>query len=263
MKSKKLRIISPADFQREFMPEQPKGKLILNAPVQVYDIQSTSGFIKIPTPLHRPDYNFVVHITGGVARQQVEAEVISLYKHNVLFVKQGNITSLQEVNRNVTGKIVLFEDSMLNHILSRRELIQLFSANPLFTLSTTTSDWLATLFDLIASEKNADQPDMPVCYSLLQAALLKIISSGATAVGAVSRGNQVTYQFKALVYQHHIQQKSVSYYANALSVTVNYLNRCVKATTGLPPKEWINKASMVQGQLLLQDLTKDIRRSGL
>ena len=66
------------------------------------------------------------------------------------------------------------------------------------------------------------------------------------------------FNFKELVYKNYLEHKSVLFYADALSVSENYLHRCIKETIGEGPKEWINKVNILQSQLLLQDLTKSI-----
>ena len=60
------------------------------------------------------------------------------------------------------------------------------------------------------------------------------------------------------MYKYHVEHKAVSFYVDKLSVSVNYLNRCIQQTMGTAPKEWINKVSISQSQLLLQDFTKCI-----
>lgn len=74
----------------------------------------------------------------------------------------------------------------------------------------------------------------------------------------MNRSAEVTFNFKELVYKHYKEHPTISFYAAALSVSENYLHRCVRETIGESPKEWINKVSILQSQLLLQDLTKSI-----
>lgn len=240
------------------MSEMSADFAILKTPIQVHDIGKTSGFIKVPTPLHRPEFNFIVHITGGNAKQQVDANLVPIKENEILFVRQGNVTSLKEVSPDATGHIILFEDKTLNQLLSKQELIKLFSANTVIHLSEGNSLWINALFELLNVEIYSENPNLGVCYSLLQAGLQKIFTSGKELNKSVSRSAEITFNFKELVYKHYLNHKSISFYATSLSVSENYLHRCLKETIGESPKEWINKVSILQSQLLLQDLTKRI-----
>lgn len=231
---------------------------ILKTAVQIHDIGKTSGFIKVPTPLHRPEYNFIVHITKGSAKQQVDADLVSIKEHQVLFVRQGNVTSLKEVSPDATGHIILFEDQTLNQLLSKQELIKLFSANNIIHLLPEHSTWLTSLFELLSIELYSPNPNLAICYSLLQAGLQKIFSSSTELKKGINRSAEITFNFKELVYKYYLDHKTISFYAANLSVSENYLHRCLKETIDESPKEWINKVSILQSQLLLQDLTKSI-----
>ncbi len=230
----------------------------LGSALQIHDIAQTSGFIKVPTPLHRPEFNFIVHITKGNAKQQVDSGIASIKQDEILFVRQGSITSLKEVSPDAAGKIILFEEQILNQLLSKQELIKLFSVNTVILLSEESSIWLTGLFELLRIELQGSNMDLSICCSLLQAGLQKIFNSSGIFNKGINRSTEITFNFKELVYKNHLKYKTVLFYADGLSVSENYLSRCVRDTTGVSPKEWINKISILQSQLLLQDLTKSI-----
>ncbi|MCW3466181.1 helix-turn-helix domain-containing protein [Chitinophaga nivalis] len=254
----KIKRITATDFRGRFMSEMSADFTILKTPVQIHDISKTSGFIKVPTPLHRPEYNFIVHITKGNAKQQVDADVRAIKANEILFVRQGNVTSLKEVSADAAGHIVLFEDKILHQLLSKQELMKLFSINTVIPISEAHSVWLTALFELLSVEIYNPAPNLGICYSLLQAALQKIFTASNDLNKGISRSAEITFRFKELVYKHYLTEKTVLFYAGELCVSENYLHRCIKETMGESPKEWINKVCILQSQLLLQDLTKGI-----
>ncbi|RYF22058.1 MAG: helix-turn-helix domain-containing protein, partial [Flavobacteriales bacterium] len=190
--------------------------------------------------------------------QQVDANLVSIKENEILFVRQGNVTSLREVSPDAAGYMILFEDQTLNQLLSKQELIKLFSANIVIDLPKESSAWLNSLFELLSIEIYYPNPNLGVCYSLLQAGLQKIFTSSKELNKSINRSAEITFNFKELVYKHYLKHKSILFYAGELSVSENYLHRCIKETIGESPKEWINKVSILQSQLLLQDLTKSI-----
>ncbi|QJB31874.1 AraC family transcriptional regulator [Chitinophaga oryzae] len=254
----KIKRVAPADFECRYMTAVPPVFKTRDTPLQIFDIRETAAFISLPTPLYRPDYNFIVHLTKGTASQQVDAAVKHISPHDVLFVKNGNVTALLETSDDVEGYVVIFEDSTLRHLLSKEKLVRLFSAGTVIPLPDEASHWLTPLFMLLAREIYQPAPDLEICYSLFQAALLKIIAADKGQHKSVNRSSEITFAFKELVYKHHVEERSVAFYVDKLAVSVNYLNRCVQQTLGTAPKEWINKVNIQHSQLLLQDFTKDI-----
>jgi AraC family transcriptional activator of pobA len=70
--SKTIKIISSEEFPKQFMSDASLDFDFLKTPLQIYDLNATTEYIQIPTPLFRPDYNFIVHVTKGNAKQQVD-----------------------------------------------------------------------------------------------------------------------------------------------------------------------------------------------
>ncbi len=64
--------------------------------------------------------------------------------------------------------------------------------------------------------------------------------------------------FKELLYNNFIQNREVKFYADALAVSENYLNRCVNQITNKPPKQHINELVIAHSKVLLQDRAKNI-----
>lgn len=253
-----IKTISSDNFPLECMTESSLEYDFLKTPLQIYDLNTTTEFLTIPTPLFRPDYNSIVHITHGNVKQQVNNELISITADDVLFVKQGHITSIKEVDPDITGYFILFEETVLNHILSKQELIQIFAINSVIKLPKETSIWLNSLCCLLNEEFRNTNSNIEICYSIMQAGFQKIIASNKELNMAMYRCNEITFSFKELVYKHHNENKTLLFYADKLNISVNYLNKCVKKTSGRGPKDWINNISILQSQILLQDLTKDI-----
>jgi AraC family transcriptional activator of pobA len=256
--NKDIKIVSSEDFPSQFMTEASLDFDFLKTSIQIYDLNATTEYIKIPTPLYRPNYNSIVHITKGSVKQQIDNETKLISENDILFIKQGHITAIKEIDKDITGHFVLFEENILNHILSKQELIQIFASNAVIKLPKEISVWLNSLFCLLDQEFRNENSNLEICYSLMQAGLQKIISSNKDLGKSINRGSEITFTFKELVYKHHAHNKTVSFYAEKLNVSINYLNRSIKQTTGIAPKEWINNISILQSQILLQDLTKDI-----
>jgi len=64
--------------------------------------------------------------------------------------------------------------------------------------------------------------------------------------------------FKQLVHKNFKKQKSISFYADKLAVSTNYLNRCVFSVFKKSSKELILEVLIMHSQFLLFESTKSI-----
>lgn len=258
MANNKINILSSKDFTHQFMVDTPLYLQSVKNPIQVYDIEGSVHYIKTPTPLHRPNYNFIVHVTNGKAIEQVGAEIVTVASGDVLFIREGMIMGIKEFSKDIEGHFILFENEALNHILTKQELTQLFSVHHHIHLTSETSTWLTSLFELMDNDFKSESTNIQIAYSLLKAGLQKIITGEPGISSPLHRADEINYQFKELLYQSFLTERTVSFYSSKLNISDNYLTRCLKTTTGQSPKEWINKVAILHSQLLLQDFTKDI-----
>lgn len=258
MRKKQIKILSPTAFKDEFMNRKSYFPTMIQKPVQIFNIGQTVGYIRVPTPLYRQDYNSLIIITKGEAKQQVESETFTINVNDILFIKQGNITALKDVKAGTEGYIVLFPDDFLNKLFSEEKLISIFNINPVVHLSTEIVNWLKPLYQLLEIENGIETSPFDISKSLFQVIFFKIIASSDAADAKINKAGELTFKFKSYVYKNYINHRSVGYYAGKLAVSENYLNRCIKQSTQMSPKELINKIVILESQLLLQDLTKSV-----
>jgi AraC-like DNA-binding protein len=69
----------------------------------------------------------------------------------------------------------------------------------------------------------------------------------------------ITRQFKALLHQHYIQEKSPSAYAGMLHISLSYLNECIKHTTGFSVTWWIQHQVILEAKRLLYYTNKNVK----
>ena len=66
------------------------------------------------------------------------------------------------------------------------------------------------------------------------------------------RTQNVFLQFKRLVHQHCLQERSIPFYANLLHVTPHHLSAVIKKASGQSVMFWINRATIQEAKLLLK-----------
>lgn len=257
--SDSIKMISNFDYKRLFLPGLSEKIYGNNSRLQLYRIENYLRNILIPVLPYRTTFNFLIFVNKGRIKQQLEISEYEIEPGSVLLIKQGSITRTLEISQETEGFFIVFENEMLESIaLDTHAGYNFFKASPFAALSGVTENWLINLLELLELELVSEEKRAEISSMLFKAALMKIMVKEEHVEAVVKRNFYITVQFKELVQQFHQTEKKVIFYANRLSISENYLCKCIKETTGKPPKHWIVESSILHSQVLLQDIRKDI-----
>lgn len=226
-------------------------------PLQIYPLNLIANHLILPTPLLQADYHYLVYLKGGSYSQQIGIENHSIQASSVLYVPEGEAFSIRSKQQELSGFYILIENKVLSSIVSKVGLSDLFAIETVIRLNEENSQWFDTICSLLYHELISEAPNRKVGDGLLQALLHKLI---ALNIGnkRVSRQNEIANTFKRLLNKNFREHKSVEFYAKALNVSENYLNRCVKAHFHKSCKQLIQENTILQSQLLMLETSKDI-----
>jgi len=254
--SKKL--ISNYDYKKMFLPDVTLHDLFNNSSLQSYRIENYLKQIVIPVTPYQTTFNFLIFITKGWIRQQLENSIFQVKGNEALNIKQGNYTATIELSDDVEGFFVVYENEVMSKIALNNTDLDFFYTSPFYTLNDASVSWITRLLELLEEELQDDESNIAICIILFQSILLKIIKDENKDHETPSQINSISFHFRELVHKHHIAHKEVGFYSEMLNLSDNYLNKCVKKTTGKPPKQWISEISILHAQILLQDNSKEI-----
>lgn len=253
-----IKLITNYEYKKQFLPDISATVLSDEAKLQVYRIENYLRRIVIPVQPYRTSFNFLIFVTRGFIRQQLETATFKVETNQVLNIKQGSITRTLELSDDVEGFFVIYENEIITNLTLKKNDLVFFYTSPFSILNKYTVQWLVRLLELLEEELYAADRTMEIGISLFQSILLKMIRTENKETKGVNRSLDIAFQFRELVKKNHIEHKSVLYYAGQLNISENYLNKCVKEVTGKPPKQWINEISILHSQILLQDSSRDI-----
>lgn len=244
----------------QYMTPLPNNFSIQGGPLQIYDLQAVSEFLKTPTPLLKPNYNFIIHLNEGSIGGQVGPHDMEIVANSILFIMEGHIICRQKVSDNISGFCTIIKSQALNDLLSDMHLLRLFDIEPILNLSDDANTWITDINSLLHKELSGPNPNRKIASSLFQAVLHKLLSLADIndTNHPITREKKIAFNFKKLAYQYFIEQKEVSLYAKQLTVSESYLSRCVKQVFEKTPKRMLTEISILRGQLLLQDFSKRI-----
>lgn len=259
MSRKQYDVVTFEGFVDRYMDTRPAAFAFQARPVQVFPLSVAEARIKPPTPLFKAEYSFLLLFQAGGGRQQVDNETLDLQANDVLFIREGHLNAIQSITPGTEGYYLHLPGAVLPRIFTDPALLHRLTFYPKHAVSAAEMDWLCQCCALLTNQipgSAANADDIQV--ALLQAMVLKIAAAAPSTRCQPDRPSEITMRFKELVYEHVAATREVAFYAGALAVSENYLNRCVNQLTRKAPKQHINEMVILRSKVLLQDRAKDI-----
>ena len=252
------KLISNYDYKKLFLPDVSLHNLFNNSSLQLYRIEHYLKRIVIPVSPYQTTFNFLLFVTKGSLKQQLENSIFEVKAFEALNIKQGNFTATLDLSSDVEGFFVVYENEIISKIALNSNDLNFFYTSPFTIVNQATISWITKVFELLEEELQDSEANKAISIALFQSVLLKIIKIENKSTEALSHVSSIAFHFRELVHKHHVLHKELGFYSQQLNISDNYLNKCVKETTGKPPKQWINEISILHSQMLLQDNSKEI-----
>jgi AraC family transcriptional activator of pobA len=249
-----METLSNFQYKKLFLPSITEKILSNNADIQLYRLEDYLKGILMPVVPYRTTFNFILFITNGYLKQYLDGKEYHVGKGDVLFIKQGAITATIELPDNTEGFFLVYENSFISERELPKHKTSIFFMPPFLNLDSLTYETIKQLMIVMEQELWLNDLNLnDIIIALLHVILIKILSmdSGIYHKSA-SRSMELSLQFRDILFKYHRDEKKVSFYADKLSVTENYLNKCVKNITNKSPKLWINEMDVNYSKVLLQ-----------
>lgn len=244
-------------FKREYLKNIPESFQWQKTLIQIYPLSFLKRHFKLPLPALRTNYNFLLYIKEGFITTRVDNISYTCDPESLLFISTTTINALQKVSSDLEGYFILIEEETMSLLFNQQDLLNVFMIDPILQLKKAESEWISQICNLLSYELNIQDTDITISTHLMQALFNKVLKLSEKE-RYVSRTKQIAIQFKQLVHKFFLNEKRVSFYSNCLSVSANYLNRCVKTVFGKSCKEIIIEVTLLNSQILLIDNTKSV-----
>ncbi|AYA38852.1 AraC family transcriptional regulator [Hymenobacter oligotrophus] len=255
MSSKNAAVVSFEGFAAQYMAAGTEPQ---QGAIRVYPLAMAPALIQPPTPLFRAEYNFLLLIQAGGGQQQVDNELLTLQANDVLFIREGHLNAIKSIDPDTAGYYVYLDSALLPQVFADSTLLHRLTFYPKHSVSEADMQWLARCCELLAAPHAANAYATHLRCTLLRALVLKLAEASPAALARPDRLSELSLRFKELLYEHFLSKRDVAFYADALAVSENYLNRCVRTATGKPPKQHINEMVINHSKVLLQNPAKDV-----
>jgi len=217
-------------------------------------------------PALRRQFNLVFLFLGGIHDLYIGTHYCQQLQPNDLVVVPENMMVAAPNVRQCSGYCIHFKTAFLQPLVSGN-IATPFSffdieADHILHLEPEDSEAIQQIFrDILREYDRFSYEKDYLLRNYIHILLLRIrevYTTRATLTGQpTSRSEKLVNEFKHLVEKHFMEERSVQYYADTLSITPKYLSDAVKAVTGRSPSKLIQERTLLEIKFLLHssDLT--------
>lgn len=256
----KIPTVKPAEFDEYLFAnwKAPVNSLYEN--FHISRIEDYKNHLKLPTPPHRRSVYFLLFLTKGKVIRLKDLTKYELNKNSCFCLSADQITSIEYVSDEAAGYYIHFRPEIFNHPILKVETEKDF---PIFShlnephFEVADGLKIEKLFELLINEHLNEKVELIPLYliTLLSQIKSQSIINQNTKQDASS---VLTYRYKIALAEFIYTKKTVTDFAEYLSVTPNHLLKCVKNTTGKTAHELLDEMRILESKVLLKQTNKSI-----
>lgn len=235
----------------------PKGIYLGEEMLLTEDTSLMPQLIDVPLTT---SHHVVAFVLDGEAEMLYDSERIHVQKDDFVVICQGHVTQLLELSENLCVKM-FFLNPDFGEYLRQKDYFPIFirvSRNPIISLTPTERAIMLDYFDgfeVMLKLNNTERKEIAI--HMLQ--ILFYVASQFEDFGEKedhqrSRDQQLFESFLSLFKENFQQSHEVSFYADKLCISSNYLSKVAIRLTGKTAKRWINETLMDQACIMLRSL---------
>ena len=212
--------------------------LIFNGNVQRIPVFSKEEIYQMVEP------RFILVLEGS-AEVCINLQDYHIKKGNVMLIPADTIVEVDNISDDARVMAIVFRDSveMSDEVVyktSPAEFDRLLRMYYLLWDVVHLSPYRRKTVQYLSKTIVADVQELNELVSE------KVQNEGST------RTQELFLQFKRLIKQHCMQERSIPYYASQLHVTPHHLSATIKKASGQSVMYWINRATIQEAKLLLK-----------
>jgi AraC family transcriptional activator of pobA len=205
---------------------------------------------------HRDDHYIFLLLETGWGKMMVDFNLQVLKENTAIFVFPGQVHDYKGSSPDARGWFLAIDAGLIPDLF-RTVLEDPFLVTKPLVMSEAEMQPLVQCLRLVSAVEQQRESvySRQSVYSLL-ASFVGIVADlyaercGA-AEGKLSRSRVITLEFRQMVAQRFKTLKSPGEYAEALHLSLSYLNEIVKETTGFTVSYWIQQEIVLEAKRLL------------
>lgn len=230
--------------------------------VDVLDLDYVKKGIR-KTPVHRETFYCIIFITEGCEKVGVNGQEREVREGDVICSRPGEVWSWMP-EPQLKGYVLIFEEQFLlsffndSRFLERFAYLQTDRLSPFLRPENELFRRLLHLFKEMKAEIDEDptaEKDEHILRAMLYETLMLLNRAGSAPAenmsGKDTAADRYADAFVKLAEREFATQHEVEYYANALCITSNYLNKIVRRRLGTTTKQYLTDKIAAEAKRLL------------
>ncbi len=216
------------------------------------------GYLELFKYPCRIDAVSILICTGGSMECSINLKNYTIEKNTVLICRSSDILQIIS-SHNLEAYAGVIATDFINELKISLWQQSIYFSPEIFMRKISDSDLNLLIYYYPQLRDNIKRPrkETPqIIKSLIQALVYTIVSimdDGRIDNGGfkIARNEQLFEKFMSLLSQYHSRERSVSFYADKMCLTSNYLSGEIKACSGKTALEWINDYVILEAKTLL------------
>jgi AraC-like DNA-binding protein len=214
------------------------------------------------TPIRMNALMIVLTLEGSA---QIDIDYIPYVAapNSLFLIMPTHVTQPVSMSRDFKGRIIVASTSFLQEFASDKKMSMThymqMKKNPCTVLEPEETAYLDGLIHELRTKVRRrthffHREMVLVAFAALSLEVGNIMAgkNGQITMPELSRKEELFEQFLKLLLQHCGQQHSVTFYAEELCITPQYLSLALKSVSGKSANKWIEDALIVEAKLLLR-----------
>ncbi|MDR1913420.1 MAG: helix-turn-helix domain-containing protein [Clostridiales bacterium] len=258
----KLPVIEVSDFVERLSVSGNYQRMVIVADINAVDF--TSPDMEGYTLPVRLNAIFIIVILQGKLQIRLDYVPYTVSANELLTIMHTHVIQISELSHDFKAKLLVIERTFLDECrLDKRTPSMLgymqFRQKPRTTLTPDETAHIRLCFGVL--EKKIALRTHSFHREVMQNALVAFLLELANMlVGkkenlprpTFSRREEIMNQFLQLLFEHAGEQRAVTFYAEKLCITPQYLSLVLKELTGKTANKWIEEALIMEAKIRLK-----------
>lgn len=207
--------------------------------------------------LHRHNFYLLVFFTKGEGKHTIDFDTFEIKKGSLFLMQPGQIHSWM-LSDDIEGYIVFYSKEIFNlHFKSKKiehySFFQSFTNNPEILLNAENIIKMTLYFDLMLEESMDNlsyrKDKLLNLLDIIHVEIARIYSSENQQEKPIY--NYKLKQFNVLLEAHFKEEKSPTFYAEKMAITLKHLNRITKSVLNKTVTELIAQRVILESKRLM------------
>jgi AraC family transcriptional activator of pobA len=227
-------------------------------------IEDARELMRFPLPPHRKSVFDFVFLTRGSSIRSKGLDKYVFDANTFFFLPAYQISCHEFYSEDAKGFYCHFDIEILTRYLVQPGFVQQFSFlqyinHPLVKIDAKALDTVVPILHRLEREHGSEKVDYTLVSAYLSVLFLELqpFSSKVDKVKE-NAAFRVTQQYKNALSQYIYEKQSMGEYASLLAVTPDYLNKCVKAATGMSALDLLGDMMLIEAKAMLRHTSLSI-----